>query len=85
MRNTLKITSVTDYQDGTLTFAFDAGPNITLTTQEWQGEIDTCYNNYTIPMLRVLIVDAYLSSGIIPVEAVIDTTAPSNIWIEKRG
>jgi len=85
MRNTLKITNVTDNQDGTLTLEFDAGPAITRTTQEWQDEINTCYNNYTIPMLRALIVDAYLSSGTVPVEAIIDTTAPSNIWIEKRG
>lgn len=85
MRSTLAITSVTDNQDGTLTFEFDAGPAITLTLQQWQDEVNTCFSNYTTPILRALLVDSYLTNAITPVEAVMDTSAPANVWVEKRG
>lgn len=85
MRSTLAITNVTDNQDGTLTFEFDAGPAITLTLQQWQDEVNTCFSNYTTPILRALLVDSYLTNATIPVEAVMDTLAPANVWVEKRG
>lgn len=85
MRSTLAITNVTNNQDGTLTFEFDAGPAITLTLQQWQDEVNTCFSNYTTPILRALLVDSYLSNSTVPVEAIMDTLAPANVWIEKRG
>lgn len=85
MRSTLAITNVTDNQDGTLTFEFDAGPAITLTLQQWQNEVNTCFSNYTTPILRALLVDSYLSNSTVTVEAIMDTLAPANVWIEKRG
>lgn len=85
MRSTLKITSATTTEDGSIAIEFNNSQTITLTEQQWNDEIYQCQTNYPTALMRSLLVQEYLVTTTVGVEAIYDTDAPNGAWIEKNG
>ena len=85
MRSTLKITGATTTEDGALAIEFNNSQTITLTEQQWNDEIYQCQTNYPTALMRSLLVQEYLVTATVGVEAIYDTDAPNGAWIEKIG
>lgn len=78
------IVNVTQESNGDYTIEFTSGSPITLSEQQWMSEVQIAFTNYSIALMRALVVNEYFLNST-TTTATLNTAAPNNAWITKSG